>query len=52
MLLNRGILTKDTHSTVLRLAPPLIIDEATLDWGLEQITRTLREVSGPQVRAA
>jgi ornithine--oxo-acid transaminase len=30
-------LTKDTHATVLRLAPPLIIDQATLDWALDQI---------------
>ncbi len=44
MLLKRGILTKDTHSTVLRLAPPLIIDEATLNWGLEQIAGTLRDL--------
>jgi ornithine--oxo-acid transaminase len=36
-LLQRGILTKDTHATVLRLAPPLIIDQATLDWALDQI---------------
>jgi ornithine--oxo-acid transaminase len=37
-LLRRGILTKDTHATVLRLAPPLIIDQATLDWALDEIT--------------
>jgi ornithine--oxo-acid transaminase len=36
-LLQRGILTKDTHATVLRLAPPLIIDQATLDWALDEI---------------
>lgn len=36
-LLQRGLLTKDTHATVLRLAPPLIIDQATLDWALDEI---------------
>jgi ornithine--oxo-acid transaminase len=36
-LLQHGILTKDTHATVLRLAPPLIIDQATLDWALDEI---------------
>ena len=29
-LLARGIMSKDTHDAVLRFAPPLIIDEATL----------------------
>jgi ornithine--oxo-acid transaminase len=38
-LLQRCILTKDTHATVLRLAPPLIIDQATLDWALDEIAR-------------
>ena len=41
-LLARGILTKDTHETVLRLAPPLIITEAELAWGIERITETFR----------
>ena len=43
MLLKRGVLSKDTHSTVLRLAPPLIIDEATLDWGLAQVEACLHD---------
>jgi ornithine--oxo-acid transaminase len=29
-LLARGLMTKDTHDSVLRFAPPLIVDEATL----------------------
>ncbi|WP_189103240.1 ornithine--oxo-acid transaminase [Streptomyces kronopolitis] len=41
-LLARGVLVKDTHGSTLRLAPPLVIDEADLDWGLEQ----LRDVLG------
>ena len=31
-LLARGVLAKDTHRQVLRLAPPLVTDEATIDW--------------------
>jgi ornithine--oxo-acid transaminase len=31
-LLERGVLAKDTHQQVLRLAPPLVIDEPTIDW--------------------
>ena len=44
-LLQHGILTKDTHTTVLRLAPPLIIDRPTLDWALDEITVVLRNIS-------
>jgi ornithine--oxo-acid transaminase len=36
-LLARGVLCKETHETVIRLAPPLVIDKADLDWGIEQI---------------
>jgi ornithine--oxo-acid transaminase len=31
-LMTRGILTKETHENVLRIAPPLVIDRATIDW--------------------
>jgi ornithine--oxo-acid transaminase len=37
----RGILAKDTHGNVLRLAPPLIIDRETLDWALPIIRDVL-----------
>jgi ornithine--oxo-acid transaminase len=36
-LLERGVLCKETHETVIRLAPPLVIEKADLDWGLEQV---------------
>ncbi len=36
-LLERGVLAKDTHAQVLRLAPPLVIEEPTIDWLVEQI---------------
>jgi ornithine--oxo-acid transaminase len=31
LLLERGVAAKDTHETVLRLAPPLIIEDAQID---------------------
>jgi len=37
----RGVLTKDTHGTVLRLAPPLIITQDELAWGLARIDEVL-----------
>lgn len=33
-LADAGVLTKETHETVIRFAPPLTIDRAELDWGL------------------
>jgi ornithine--oxo-acid transaminase len=35
-LLDRGILTKETHHTVIRLAPPLVVTRAELDWAIAQ----------------
>ena len=32
ILLNQGILTKETHDNVIRFAPPLMISQANLDW--------------------
>jgi ornithine--oxo-acid transaminase len=36
-----GILCKETHQHVIRLAPPLIIQRENIDWALEKITRVL-----------
>lgn len=41
-LLQEGLLCKETHETVIRLAPPLIIDRETLEWALERIAKVLR----------
>jgi ornithine--oxo-acid transaminase len=42
-LLRHGILTKDTHETVIRFAPPLIIAREQIDWAMERIALALRE---------
>jgi ornithine--oxo-acid transaminase len=36
-LKDAGLLTKETHEYVIRLAPPLVIDEADLVWGLSKL---------------
>jgi ornithine--oxo-acid transaminase len=48
-LKQRGVLCKETHASVIRLAPPLVIDKADLDWGLDQIRAVLedRAVAAP-----
>jgi ornithine--oxo-acid transaminase len=37
----RGVLCKETHENVIRLAPPLVISRADLAWGLDQIEAVL-----------
>lgn len=41
-LKERGILAKDTHGTVIRFAPPLVVSREDLDWALESIAAVLR----------
>ena len=43
-LLARGILSKDTHGTVVRIAPPLNIAQADLTWAVGQLREVLREL--------
>ncbi len=38
-----GVLAKDTHGTAIRLAPPLMISEPDLDWGLDQLEAAIRD---------
>jgi ornithine--oxo-acid transaminase len=40
-LVNVGILAKETHENVIRFSPPLIIDQATLDWAIPRIREVL-----------
>ena len=44
-LARRRILVKDTHGSTIRLAPPIVITEAQLDHGLDQIEESLAELS-------
>lgn len=36
-----GLLCKETHDTVIRFAPPLIISKDELDWAIERINKVL-----------
>jgi ornithine--oxo-acid transaminase len=40
-LSKEGILCKETHEHVIRFAPPLIIDKATIDWAIPRIGKVL-----------
>jgi ornithine--oxo-acid transaminase len=43
-LMLRGLLSKETHATVVRLAPPLIISKAEIDWAVTQIREVFQEI--------
>ncbi|UII55349.1 ornithine--oxo-acid transaminase [Cytobacillus spongiae] len=40
-LKEEGLLCKETHDTVIRFAPPLVISEEELDWAIERIHKVL-----------
>ena len=50
-LLAKGVLSKETHRTVVRLAPPLVIAPETLDWALDRFEDVLHELDGTRRRA-
>ena len=43
-LMERGLLSKETHETVVRLAPPLTIGKAEIDWAMDQIREVVDEM--------
>lgn len=43
MLMKEGILTKDTHGTVIRFAPPLVISQAQIDFVVSAMSRVLAQ---------
>ncbi|AMK09976.1 MAG: ornithine--oxo-acid transaminase [Pseudodesulfovibrio sp.] len=38
-----GLLCKETHQTIIRFAPPLVVTKADVDWALERIAPVLSE---------
>jgi len=44
-LMTRGILSKETHETVVRFAPPLIISREQIDEVIKQLSEVLQEVA-------
>ena len=49
-LLQKGVLSKETHHVVVRLAPPLVIARADLDWALDRFAEVLDELEGSHGR--
>ena len=42
-LMARGMLCKETHDHIIRIAPPLVITRDDVDWALERIEKVLRD---------
>jgi len=42
-LMHEGVLTKDTHHTVVRLAPPLVIERTQIDAAVAALQRVLQQ---------
>jgi ornithine--oxo-acid transaminase len=40
-LMEEGLLCKDTHGNVIRLAPPLVITREEIDWAIERLEKAL-----------
>ncbi|RLC73270.1 MAG: ornithine--oxo-acid transaminase [Chloroflexi bacterium] len=40
-LQERGVLAKETHEHIIRLAPPLVITREQIDWAVEQVAEVL-----------
>ncbi len=51
-LLRHGVLSKDTHGTVARFAPPLIIDREQIEWAVARIRDALAEYGPVYEKAA
>jgi ornithine--oxo-acid transaminase len=45
-MLARGMLSKDTHGTVVRIAPPLTIAREDLVWAVAEIAAVFRDLEG------
>lgn len=43
-LMEEGLLCKETHETVIRFAPPLVITKEDIDWAFERIKKVLENI--------
>jgi ornithine--oxo-acid transaminase len=48
-LMKEGVLTKDTHHTVVRLAPPLVVSRAQIDEAVAALARVLESLGNDEV---
>ena len=44
-LIKKGIISKETHQTVIRFAPPLMITKEQIMWAMEQIRAVFKDIT-------
>jgi ornithine--oxo-acid transaminase len=44
--MEEGMLCKDTHETIIRIAPPLVITKEDIDWAVATLEKVLNENLG------
>jgi ornithine--oxo-acid transaminase len=49
-LMHEGMLCKDTHDRVLRIAPPLVITRDEIDWAVARLTRVFERMTSLTTR--
>lgn len=47
LLMERGVLVKDTHGSTIRFAPPIVISPDDLDFVVDQLAAVLDELASP-----
>jgi ornithine--oxo-acid transaminase len=50
VLKEEGILCKETHHRVIRLAPPLVITRDEIDWAFERIAKVIEQLGSTNAR--
>jgi ornithine--oxo-acid transaminase len=50
LLMERGVLAKDTHGSTIRLAPPIVVNAEELDFAVEQLEDVLRQLGATAPR--
>ncbi|MCX6153428.1 MAG: ornithine--oxo-acid transaminase [Candidatus Kapabacteria bacterium] len=44
LLMQEGLLCKETHDNIIRFAPPLVITKEEIDWALERIEKVVKQL--------
>ena len=44
MLMDLGVLAKDTHGQTIRFAPPLVVTQEELDWAVGRLEHVLKSI--------
>lgn len=50
LLMDRGVLVKDTHGSTIRFAPPIVVTAEELDWAVDQLEAVLAGLGSSWVR--